>query len=177
MRRSYTRGPNRLHLIHIVLKLIVGRGWFSAHQAASATYFGQGPAHPQQRKRVRQTLDRYVKVGLLEHNSRIAACPLYRIIQPAAQGDPAALSQLKRHARRKVRLADKFVLKLLKDRLDLLVPRNVNPALFNQHGHLVLRPWCPPRADSDPSTVSLLDKLEEADMGVAVTRTRHAPGC
>ena len=78
MRSTYTRGPARAHLIHAVLARLRGRGWFSAHQAAKATYFGNGRLHRQQRRRVRFMLERYTEAGILEANREIAACTLYR---------------------------------------------------------------------------------------------------
>jgi len=77
MRSTYTRGPDRLFLIHAVTARLKDRGWWSAHQAAKATYFGNGRLHRQQRRRVRFILDRYVEAGILERDDTIAACPLY----------------------------------------------------------------------------------------------------
>ena len=74
MRSTYTRGPDRLFLVHAVIGRLRGRGWWSAHQAAKATYFGNGRLHRQQRRRIRFILDRYVEAGILERSDMIAAC-------------------------------------------------------------------------------------------------------
>ncbi len=56
MRLNYSRGPARFFLIHQSLARLRGRGWFSAHVAAQATFFGVGRVHQQRLKRVREML-------------------------------------------------------------------------------------------------------------------------
>ena len=61
MRQDYTRGPSRFFIIHQALARFRGRGWFSAHQAARATFFGVGRVHLQRLKRVREMLQSMLK--------------------------------------------------------------------------------------------------------------------
>ena len=146
MRSTYTRGPDRLFLIHAVLARLKGRGWFSAHQAAKATYFGNGRLHRQQRRRVRFMLDRYTEAGILEANREIAACTLYRHRDVSLEEvDQEMVKAFEKHAnRRRMTPSYEMNLKLLDHHLDQLVPKGADPKLFNEHGHLMdreLKAW------------------------------------
>lgn len=141
MRLDYTRGPARFFLIHHALARFRGRGWFSAHQAARATFFGVGRVHQQRLKRVREVLEKYVEAGIMERDDEIAACPLYRHRDVTLdQVDQELAEEFERHAGRfRLTLSHSFNLKLLDHYIEQVAPRNPDPALFNKHGHLMIR--------------------------------------
>ena len=138
MHYKYHRRPNRLPLVHTVVAKLRGRGVFSAESVSLATYFGQGIPHRQQRRRVRDMLDAYVQAGVLERHDG-AACPLYRhreFLTPD-QLDLEKMRGFEEHAR-SCRLRDKaLVLQLIDHALDLLVPRDVDPARFLSDGSVI----------------------------------------
>lgn len=140
MRSTYTRGPDRLFLVHAVLARLRGR-CFSAYQVARATYYSNGRAHPQQRRRVRFILNRYVEAGILERNDTIAACPLYRHRDVSLEEvDQEMVQQFEKHAaRRGMTPSYALNLKMLDHHLDEIVPKDADPDLFNEHGHLMDR--------------------------------------
>lgn len=154
MRSTYTRGPDRLFLIHAVIGRLRGRGWFSAHQAAKATYFGNGRLHRQQRRRVRFILDRYVNAGILER-SDLWRCPLYLHRDVILEDvDQEMVKAFEAHAaRRRMTPSYEMDLKLLDQHLDTIVPHQADPELFNEHGHLMdkeLKAWQElPRAEPE----------------------------
>ena len=141
MRQNYTRGPSRFFLIHHALARFRSRGWFSAHQAARATFFGVGRVHQQRLKRVKEMLQKYVDAGILERNDQIAACPLYRHRDVTLdQVDQELADQFEKHASRfRMTPSHSFNLKLLDHYLDQVAPRDSDPALFDKHGHLMNR--------------------------------------
>ncbi|MEZ6193978.1 MAG: hypothetical protein R3C45_22255 [Phycisphaerales bacterium] len=141
MRLDYTRGPARFFLIHHALARFRGRGWFSAHQAARATFFGVGRVHQQRLKRVREMLEKYVEAGILERNDRIAACPLYRHRDVTLdQVDPLLADSFELHASRfRMTSSHSFNLKLLDHYLDQVAPQNPALDLFDKHGRLMIR--------------------------------------
>jgi len=146
MRSTYTRSPDRLFLVHAVIRRLRGRGYWSAHQAAKATYFGNGRLHRQQRRRVRFILDRYVEAGILERDDTIAACPLYRHRDVSLEDvDLDMVEKFEQHAaRRRMTPSYEMNLKMLDHYLDTIVPRDADPELFNEHGHLLdreLKAW------------------------------------
>ena len=145
MRSNHTRGPDKAHLLHFVLARLRDRGWYSAHQAAAATYLGNGRIHPQQRKRIRQVLDMYVQARILER-SDLWQCPLYRHRDVTLEEvDQEMVKEFEAHAnRRRMTPSYEMNLKLLDHHLDEIVPRNADPELFNEYGHLMdreLKAW------------------------------------
>jgi hypothetical protein len=134
----FTRGPDRLFLVHHVLARLRGRGWFSAYSVAWATYWGDGRVHPQQRRRVRIMLEQYAEAGILERDDMIAACPLYRHRDVSLEDvDQEILDAFEKHAnRRRMTPSYEMNLKMLDHHLDMIVPRDADPKLFNEHGHL-----------------------------------------
>ncbi len=135
------RAPSRMHLVHSVIARLRGRGYWSAHQVAQATFWGCGRLHRQQRKRIRLILDRYVDAGILERNDTIAACPLYRHRDVTLKDvDQEMVKQFEAHAnRRRVTPSYEMDLRMLDMYLDQLIPQDTDPELFNEYGHLMGR--------------------------------------
>lgn len=141
MLSTYTRGPDRAHLLHFVIGRLRGRGYWSAHQAAKATYLGNGRLHRQQRRRVRFILEEYVRAGILKRDDVIAACPLYRHRDIRLEDiDQEMVKAFENHAaRRRMTPSYEMNLRMLDHHLDEVVPRDADPELFNEHGHLMDR--------------------------------------
>ncbi len=140
MAKKYSRRSNRYHLTHHVIKLMRNRRYFSSSQCALCVYLGAPEVYPQQRKRIRQLLDKYVQAGLLERNDDLAACPIYRHREPVEdQIDKALVRLFEEHAsRHSWSLTDKLMMGLLeKCELDRLAPANPDPADFMKDGRLL----------------------------------------
>jgi hypothetical protein len=132
-----TRRPHRLWMVHPVLAKLKGRGWVSAQQVWLTTYYGTGSVHRQTRKRVTDILDRYVEAGLIERNSEIARCVLYRHLTNEDGVDEAMVREFQAHANQRRRPSDEVGLMLIDHALDLLVPRDVDPARFLSDGSVI----------------------------------------
>jgi len=124
-------------MVYPVLAKLKGRGWFAAQQVWLTTYYGTGPVHRQTRKRVRELLDRYVEAGLLERNSEIARCVLYRHRINEGGIDQAMVREFQAHANQRRRPSEEVDLMLIDHALDLLVPRDVDPARFLSDGSVI----------------------------------------
>ena len=158
------RGRDKLFLVHQVLARLKGRGYFSAHQVANATYHGCGKVHPQQRRRVKNILEQYVQAGILERNDTLAACTLYRHRDVTLDDvDQEMVEEFEKHAAsRRMTYSYRWDLTMLDQYLDRLIPKDADPELFNEHGHLEsrsFRDWRE-RPKDEPERPRVLGYLE-----------------
>jgi hypothetical protein len=145
MESTHTRSPDRYHLVHHVIARFRDRGWFSSTQCTLGVYIGAPEVHPQQRKRIRETLDQYVAAGILKRDDDIAACPLYRHAHPSAdEVNKKAVMAFEAHAAsRPWSMIEELSMRNLDQDLDQLVPRGADPSRFMRDGRLL------PSADGD----------------------------
>lgn len=138
-----SREHDRYHLTHHVISLLRDRdrGWFSSNQCALCVYTGAPEVHPQQRKRIRELLDKYVEAGILERDDT-AACPLYRHFNPSPdEVDAGLVRSFEAHAAsRPWAMMEKVCMGLLDQDLDKLVPPNQDPTCFTSSGKLLPSP-------------------------------------
>jgi len=90
---------------------------------------------------VKGILNRYVAAGILVRDDQIAACPLYRHRDVTLQDvDQEMVKSFEAHAtRRRMTPSYQMDLRLLDHYLDTIVPKDADPELFNEHGHLMDR--------------------------------------